>query len=68
LWILLVSAASHHARTLPKPLCYLGFVVGLAGILTVAPPLNGLGVVFGLAGILWFAWIGVAMLQQRKAY
>jgi hypothetical protein len=68
LWILLVSAASHRARTLPRLLCYLGFVVGLAGILTVAPPLSGLGAVFGLAGILWFGWIGVAMLRQREAH
>lgn len=67
LWILLVSAASQHARAFPRPLCYLGFVVGVAGIITVAPPLGGLGAVFGLAGILWFAWLGVAMLRQQEA-
>lgn len=68
LWILLVSAASHHARTLPRLLCYLGFAVGLAGILTVAPPLGGLGALFGLGGALWFAWIGAAMLQQSQSH
>jgi hypothetical protein len=68
LWILLVSAASYQTHALPRLLCYLGFVVGLAGLLTVAPPLGELGAVFGLVGILWFAWIGVVMLQQREIF
>jgi hypothetical protein len=65
LWVLLISAASFHA--LPRLLGYLGVVVGVAGILTVAPPLGELGAVFGLGQIVWFSWIGVVMLRREDA-
>ena len=64
LWVLLVSIASHQSKVLPKPLDYLGFGVGVAGILTVVPSLGGLGAVFGLGQIIWFAWVGLRMLRN----
>jgi prepilin signal peptidase PulO-like enzyme (type II secretory pathway) len=63
-WVLLISAAALRANALPRSLSYLGVVVGMAGILTVAPPLGELGAVFGLGQILWFSWIGVLMLRR----
>lgn len=64
LWVLVISVASLRGRSLPRPLSYLGIVVGLAGVLTVAPPLAALGAVFGLGQIPWFAWIGLLMLRR----
>lgn len=64
LWVFLISLASRKSTALPKVLTYLGFIVGLAGILTVVPALGELGAVFGLGQILWFAWIGLIMLRK----
>jgi hypothetical protein len=67
LWVLLISVASLRSSALPRLLNYVGVVIGMAGILTVAPPLSELGAVFGLGQILWFAWIGVLMLRRDDA-
>lgn len=66
-WVLLISAASLRANEFPRLLAYLGAVVGVAGVLTVAPPLKELGAVFGLGQIVWFTWIGVSMLRRDAA-
>lgn len=66
-WLLLVSLASLQSKSFPKLLDYLGVVIGLAGILTIAPPLRDLGAVFGVGQIFWFAVIGVVMLRRNGA-
>lgn len=63
-WVLLISIAAQQAMALPKVLNYLGFLIGTAGILTVAPPLRDLVAVFGFGQIPWFVWIGVVMLRR----
>ena len=65
LWVLLLSWAALRAGGLPRALTYLGAVIGVAGILTVAPALEVLGAVFGLGFIVWFAWVGIVMLRSR---
>ena len=67
LWVLLISAVALRSGALPKLLGYLGVVVGMAGVVTVAPPLGEFGAVFGLGQILWFSWIGVLMLRRDDA-
>ncbi len=64
LWVLMISTASLHSSALPRPLAYLGFAVGTAGVVTVVPSLDELGAVFGLGQILWFAWMGVCLLRR----
>jgi hypothetical protein len=64
-WVLLISAASLRSSVLPRALSYLGFIVGVAGILTVVPSLGELGAIFGLGQIVWFAWLGIFMLRAR---
>ena len=63
-WVLLVSIAGLRARRFPRPLHWLGLVVGSAGVLTVVPALEIMMAVFGLTQIVWFAWLGVA--RKRK--
>lgn len=63
LWVLLLSGAAWRAGGLPRPLIYLGALVGLAGVVTVVPALGGLGLVFGLGEILWFVWVGIVLLR-----
>ncbi len=65
LWILLTSWAALRAGGLPRALNYLGVVIGVAGILTVAPTLDVLEAVFGLGFIVWFVWVGIVMLRSR---
>ena len=65
-WLLLVSWAALRAGALPKALNYLGGVIGVAGILMVAPALDTLGAVFGLGSIIWFIWVGVVMLRSSQ--
>lgn len=67
LWVLMISASSIQSGALPKPLAYLGFVVGAAGVITVIPPLGELGALFGLGQIVWFAWIGVSLMRAPGA-
>ena len=66
LWVLLLSWAALRTSKLPKALNYLGVLVGLAGILTVAPNLDVLMDVFGLGQIVWFAWLGTVMLREDR--
>ena len=63
LWVLLISHMGLKAKLLPKPLVLLGFLVGLAGILTIHP-LEIFRVVFGLTQILWFIGLGVVMVRN----
>ncbi|MBD8527062.1 DUF4386 family protein [Pseudomarimonas arenosa] len=67
LWVLLISQVARGAQGLPKALAYFGFVVGIAGLLTIAPPLAELGAVFGITQIVWFAWLGMVMLRRPIA-
>lgn len=63
IWVLLLSWAALRSGGLPRPLGYLGVVIGLSGVLqTAVPALAVLGVVFGLGLILWFVWVGGVML------
>lgn len=66
LWVLLLSWAALRTDKLPKALNYLGVLVGLAGILTVAPNFDVLMDVFGLGQIVWFAWLGTVMLREDR--
>jgi hypothetical protein len=68
IWVLLVSIAAIRGSTLfPKPLNWLGLVVGTAGVITVVPALSGFGAVFGLTQILWFIGVGVVLLRADDA-
>lgn len=60
-----LAALRTHAAS--KALHYLGVVLGVAGILTLAPPLGELAAVFGLGLIVWFAWMGTRMLRESGA-
>ena len=66
LWILLVSWAALRAGDFPKAMNYFGAVIGVAGILTIIPTLKVLQDVFGLTQIVWFIWLGIIMLRNRK--
>lgn len=67
LWVVLISLAARSSQAFPKALHYLGFVVGTAGVLTIAPALGDLGSLFGVTQIAWFAWVGVLMLRRPTA-
>jgi len=65
LWVLLVSWAALRSGALPKPLNYLGLVIGVPGIIsTVFPAFNELGYAFGLGIIVWWIWLGIVMLRR----
>jgi hypothetical protein len=66
LWVLLLSWAALRAGGLPRALNYLGVVIGAAGLLTVVPALDALEAVFGLGFIVWFVWVGIVMLRDRR--
>lgn len=63
LWVLLIGWAALRAGGLPRPLNYLGVVIGVSGLLTVVPSLEVLAPVFGLGLIVWFVWLGIVMLR-----
>jgi hypothetical protein len=68
LWVLLTSWVALRTVQLSRPLNYLGLVIGIAGIVSsVAPALNELGYAFGLGIIVWWGWLGVVLLQNRRS-
>jgi len=67
LWVLLTSWTALRTGQLSKPLNYLGFVIGIAGIVSsVAPALNELGYAFGVGVIVWWGWLGIVLLQTSQ--
>lgn len=68
MWVLLVSVVALRGRALPRPLNWLGLIVGAAGIASTVPVLAlPAGVVFGLLQIVWFAGLGIAVLREPPA-
>lgn len=65
IWVVLLSIAAMRHGGLPRPFSLLGWIVGVAGIVTVVPALGEIGgMVFGLIQIVWFAWLGIVLLRQ----
>ena len=68
IWVFLVSAVSLRTGVLlPKSLNWLGLLVGVCGIITIAPALADFGAIFGLAQILWFIFLGVVLVRADDA-
>lgn len=68
LWVLLVSWAALRSGVLPKPLNYLGLLIGLPGLIsTVLPSANELAYAFGLGIIVWWSWLGIVLLQNAQS-
>jgi hypothetical protein len=66
LWVLLVSWAALREGALPRPLNYLGLVIAIPGIISMAfPALTELGIAFGLGIIVWWTWLGIVLLRSR---
>jgi hypothetical protein len=66
LWVLLVSTAALRGGGLPKALNTLGLLVGVAGILSLAPALTEMLIgLFGVGQIVWFVWTGIALLRAQ---
>jgi hypothetical protein len=63
LWVLLLSLAALHGKSLSKVLAYLGIGVGMAGVLTIHPA-DIFTEIFGISQIIWFTWIGVFMIRN----
>lgn len=62
-----ISWSALQTGGLPKALNYLGMVVGLVGIVSIAPSLKDLTAVFGVTQIVWFIRLGVILLQSRPS-
>lgn len=66
-WILLVSWVALQVHVFPRALNYLGILIGLAGLISVAPILGELrGLIFGVGQIVWFVWLGTVMLRTGQ--
>lgn len=66
LWMLLISFAARQANVFPKALDFIGMLVGVAGLVTIAPPLALAGAVFGVGQILWFIWVGTLLIRGSE--
>ncbi len=65
-WIILLSLGGLSSKIWPKALNILGLIIGVAGIVTVAPALHEVGMIFGLGFIIWFIWMGIVMIKSEK--
>lgn len=66
-WIVLISWVAMRTKALPKLLNYLGFIVGVAGMVTIIPLFADATMIFGLGQIPWFIWVGFILLRATKA-
>ena len=66
-WVMVLSLAAIPTRTFSKWLCYLGIVMGVAGLITVVPALEDVGIIFGLGLIVWFGAVGRTLLSRRTS-
>lgn len=66
LWIVVVSFVALRSGKLSKPLNWLGFLIGIAGIFSIVPAWNFLVDIFGLSQIVWFIWVGAVMLFSME--
>ncbi len=64
-WVLLLSFAGIKDPNFSKPVIWLGFLVGTAGVLTIYP-VEVIKIVFGLSQIVWFVWLGVYLLRKNQ--
>jgi hypothetical protein len=67
LWVLLLSLVAVRTHAFPRAVSWLGLVIGVLGIASVAPPLHNAAIGFGLLQIAWFlcvAWILVRTPQR----
>lgn len=64
-WVLVLSLAAIQTRTFSKWVCYLGIVMGVAGLITVVPALEDVGIIFGLGLIVWFGAVGRTLLSRK---
>lgn len=68
LWVLLLSVAALRTGQLSRALSIFGVVLGVAGMLTIAPALSdSLVMVFGPGMVVWSIWLGIALLRQKPA-
>ncbi|MBC8507048.1 MAG: DUF4386 family protein [Anaerolineales bacterium] len=67
LWVFLLSWTALKTGGLPKPLNYLGLVVGAVGIFSLIPGLHDLSGLFGMSQIVWFVWLGIIMLRKSSS-
>lgn len=63
IWVLLTTKVAQQVNGLCQTINSLGWVIGLAGILTVIPGWAVLGAIFGLLQIIWFAFLGLYLLR-----
>ncbi len=67
IWVILLSVVGLRSGTFARGLHLLGYVVGVAGVVSVVPALSEVSAsIFGLTQIVWFAWLGVAMLRKSE--
>jgi hypothetical protein len=66
IWILMLSWTALRTGEFSRVLNYLGVVVGVAGIISLAPALAELFIyIFALGQIVWFIWLGIVMLRSN---
>ena len=63
IWVLLLSIIALKGQLFPKPLIFLGILVGTAGVLTIYP-IEIFTEIFGISQIIWFLWLGIFMIRK----
>ncbi|WP_411369140.1 hypothetical protein [Pseudidiomarina salilacus] len=67
MWVLLLSIVGLRSHIFPRLLCWVGFLVGVFGVLTVFPSLPFIKEVFGLTQIVWFIWVGTVLCRHKDS-
>ena len=65
LWVFLISLVANKSKGLPKLLNWLGFLIGVSGLLSIIPLLHDVGMIFGILQIFWLIWLGIVLLKSK---
>lgn len=66
LWVLLVSLVALRTGAFPKPVVWLGLLIGLVGLVSIVPALSSATIAFGLLEIFWFLSVGWVLLKSKQ--
>ena len=61
-WVLLVSWIANTTKQFSKPLNYLGFLLGVCGIINFV--IQPVAIITLVLGLVWSIWLGIELLRQ----
>lgn len=67
IWVILINTCLYLEKRFRTSVVYFGFFASFFGLLTLKPEWQEMGAIFGILQVVWFIWIGILLLREKKA-